>query len=365
MSQAIDYKCPNCGSEVIFDPGLGRLRCIGCGTVFESPEQVTGGTLGQMGQATLAAAPADAATAAQQAAASGSLDQVECRSCGAQIVVASGTQASTECAYCHSPVVLIGQLAQGLQPDSVVPFQVAEDQARNIFHQWISKKRYVQAGFYSRERIDKLDGVYFPYFAVDAQLDVQAEGTAHYSVHRNKNTEHHYYTVVREGEVQIANLPQEALKASRANKMINRLLPWDLTRQVEFTPQYLSGFQSERRDLDFNDVQNDVMYHLDLAGRRLLATDVFQGNRRYQDLKLWGASRLKQWKHRYTLLPAWVLFYIAPGGELFYFGINGQTWEAVGRLPVNSRKLLRDSAVISGLGALVSVLGLYLMAKGI
>jgi hypothetical protein len=257
-------------------------------------------------------------------------------------------------------VVLVGQVTAELAPDTVVPFTISAERAREIFHRWISKKRYLKAGFYSRHRIDRLNGVYFPYFAVDAQASVRVEGTAHYSTGVGKSASHHYYHVMREGEVQIENLPQEALRVSRADKMINRLLPWDLTRQVAFRPEYLSGFQTERRDLDFGQVAPEAAHHVDLAARRLMATDVFARNQRFQDVRLWGVTHIRRWRHRYTLLPAWVLFYIAPTREVYYFGINGQTGEAVGRLPINKTKLMAHSAVLTAVGVIVTIIGLWL-----
>jgi hypothetical protein len=284
------------------------------------------------------------------------LAEAACRSCGARIVLATATMASTTCAYCRSPVVLIGQLSREWEPDTLVPFTIGADQARAIFEAWLAKKRYIKAGFYSQQRIDRLVGMYYPYFVVDAQATVQAEGTAHYST-GGDDSEDYYYHVFREGEAQIQNLPQEALRANRADKLINRLLPWDLTRQVPFAPQYLTGFQAERRDLSFEDVATQAAYHVDLAGRRVMATDIVNANRTFQDVRLWGASQIKQWRYRYTLLPAWVLFYTAPTGELYYFGINGQTGETAGELPVDRSKLLRDAVLLSAGGALISILG--------
>jgi hypothetical protein len=286
---------------------------------------------------------------APSAAASVDLSEVECRSCGARIVVTTATQASTTCAYCHSPAVLIGQLSQELRPDTIVPFTITADEARGIFQAWIAKKRYLKAGFYSDQRVDELVGVYFPYFAVDAQADIQVEGTGSTSETRTH--------VVREGEIQIENLPQEALRSNRANKLVNRLLPWDMTKQVPFTPAYLSGFQTERRDVSFEDAAAEAAHNIDLAGRRVMATDIFNANPDLNFVQLWGLSRIKQWRHRYTLLPAWVLFYTAPTGERYYFGINGQTGEAIGWLPVDRKKLLRDAILITVGGAIAICAG--------
>jgi hypothetical protein len=327
--------------------------------MFSAASDIGSAGAHQSAQVAAGAAPVDAATAAAQANAQG-LSAFECRSCGAAIVVATATRASTTCVYCHSPVVLTGQLAKGLEPDTVVPFTISHDQALAIFHDWITKKRYLAKGFYSRDRVDQLQGIYFPYFAVDAELDTNVEGTAHYETGSGDNRQDHYFHVIRQGQVQIENLPQEALRFSRADKMINRLLPWDLTKQTQFAPQYLVGFQTERRDLDFGEVQHEAAKDLDLAARRLMATDVLQRDSRFSDVRLWGASRIRRWRHRYTLLPAWVLFYIAPGGGLYYFGINGQTGEAAGRVPLNKRKLLAHTLLIASLGVLVILAGLAL-----
>ncbi|MDR1826011.1 MAG: TFIIB-type zinc ribbon-containing protein [Bifidobacteriaceae bacterium] len=300
--------------------------------------------------------PVSEANAAAAANASG-LDAVECTSCGAQILVSGGTLASTICMYCHSPVVLKGQLAAALAPDAVVPFAINAEKARDLFHAWISRKRYLKTGFYSRARIDKLDGVYFPYFAVDADMQCVAGGIGHWTTGTGKDRQDHYQEFGRSGRIVVVDLPQEALRANRANKMINRLLPWDLSQEQPFQPQYLAGFQTERRDLDFQDVAPEVAAHLDLAAKRLIANDVFADVRQYEDLSVYGSTTITEWKHRYTLLPAWVLFYTAPGGEMYYFGVNGQTGETAGRLPVNTRKLALHATLMSIAGAFVSILG--------
>ncbi|MDR1442848.1 MAG: hypothetical protein LBJ02_10805, partial [Bifidobacteriaceae bacterium] len=128
--------------------------------------------------------------------------------------------------------------------------------------------------------------------------------------------------------------------------------------------QYLVGFQTERRDLDFEEVAPQAAHEVDMAGRRLMAQDIFSRNWVFEDVELWGTTRIKQWRHRYTLLPAWVLFYTAATGEVFYFGINGQTGEAVGRLPLNRSKLIRDSVLISVVGVVVALFGLLRILVG-
>ena len=62
-------------------------------------------------------------------------------------------------------------------------------------------------------------------------------------------------------------------------------------------------------------------------------------------------------KFAYTLLPVWVLTYRAKGNDIFFFAMNGQTGEIVGKLPLDIKKLL-------GLGAIIFAITLVILLIG-
>jgi hypothetical protein len=242
-------------------------------------------------------------------------------------------------------MVLLDQLSGEFAPDTVVPFAISREQAQAILEAWLVGKRYLAPEFYSKLRQDPLIGVYFPYIVIDADLETTAEGGGSFP----DSVSHRVWA---SGQIQIENLIQPALRATRADQVMNRLQPWDLRRQVPFTPGYLAGFQTERRDLDFADVATETAVHADMAARCVLATQVFKAYDRCSLLKLWGFSTVRRHRHHHTLLPAWVVYYLPVEGELRYFGVNGQTGEAVGSLPVDLPKLNRHAA---GFGALLGL----------
>jgi hypothetical protein len=290
----------------------------------------------------------------------GNLAAASCPSCGAQLTVLSTTLASTQCAYCRSPVVLLGQLSQDFAPDTVVPFTVSREQAQAALEAWLARKRYLAPGFYSKLRQDPPVGVYFPYMVIDAQVDSTAEGGATFRPEDSEDAAEEF-RVLAKGNVQLQGLPQSALRATRADKVMNLLQPWDLRREVPFAPGYLAGFQTERRDLDFADIASEAALAVSLAARRVLAGKVFEAYPRCRQLRLWGVSQILNSQYHHTLLPAWVVYYLTPSGGLYYFGVNGQTHETVGSVPVDMPKLKRHATGVALLTALV----IMLLAAGV
>ncbi|MDR0365976.1 MAG: hypothetical protein LBH68_03995, partial [Bifidobacteriaceae bacterium] len=350
MSGTETYPCPGCGTALVFEPATGALACASCRSRYQVPDAAQVASAGQAGD--------------EQLDRPGSLAEATCTACGAEVIAHTQTLASTHCAYCRSPLVLTGQLTAELQPDSVVPFTIDHEQATAILKQWVGKRRYVPKDFYSADRVDKLTGCYFPVYAVDAAMDVEVEGTGRKTV-----TQGIGYLIEAAGQVQIENLPVDALRTSVARPLMDVLQPWDLRRSVPFRPHYLSGFTTERRDMEFTEVEPAAGKHLGRSGRRVMATELFRTlnwqlqSNRFGELQLWGQTKIQTWRHRYALVPAWLIFYTGTGGEQYFFGINGQTGETQGSLPHDRRKLDRETwgiTLATVLVALLSALSLVL-----
>jgi len=146
-----------------------------------------------------------------------------CPNCGAEIVT-EATTAATYCYYCHNPVVLSGRLSGDFLPNKVLPFAVEKEEAIKQFLAWTKKKWFVPKAFFNQEQIDKLTGVYFPYWATDAELDgsLQANGTVVriWRVGDIEYTETKQYAVHREGKLFFKELVKNALSKNTQQKMV-------------------------------------------------------------------------------------------------------------------------------------------------
>ena len=171
------YKCPNCGGGLVFDPKTQKFKCEYCLSAF------TEETLKEMEEAARESEEASKPGGMPEAEKIESQKQAEskmvlytCPSCGAEIV-AQETTASTYCCYCHNPVVLSGSLDGKYRPDGLIPFEIDKKKAKEIFKNWIQKKKYVPDDFYSPRQMEYLEGIYYPYWMYSCQVsgEMQAE----------------------------------------------------------------------------------------------------------------------------------------------------------------------------------------------
>ena len=202
----ITYKCPNCGGGLEFDPSGQNYKCSYC--------------LSEFTQETLYEAE-KVKSREQNAAETDSGDDARsqpvlytCPSCGAEIVADETTTASF-CYYCHNPVVLAGKMTGGYHPDFVIPFAIDREKTVEIFTQWIGKKKYVPKAFYSPDQIEKISGVYFPYWlyscSVDGKLDAEGTKIKTWVMGNIRYTETQKFKVDRSGRMRVEHVTRNAV----------------------------------------------------------------------------------------------------------------------------------------------------------
>lgn len=350
---ALTYKCPNCGGGLVFDPKTQRYACEYCLSEFTEEELD---------------ALAPASDEAEQEPEISGEDPVSqetedaffytCPSCGAQIAT-DETTAATFCYYCHNPLVLSGKLSGDQMPSQVIPFQITREEARERFSSWIKKKKYIPAAFFSKKQMEKLSGIYFPYWTYDCTLNGSLSGSAKdirvWKVGNVEYTETKTYAIRREGMVSLREIARNALQKSQG-KMMEGILPFDLTKARAFHTGYLSGFQAEIKDMEKDIFEPDVQAEADSYTKSLLSSSVTAHSSFSQES---FQARVENSLWKYVLLPVWVLTY-RDHGELYYFAMNGQTGQVCGRLPVDMKKL-----GITCAGIFAAVAGLILLTGGL
>lgn len=327
---AITYKCPRCGGDLRFHPAKQRFLCEYCDSEYTQEE--------------LEETAVEAEETQEPDQAEGQEpDAVRyvCPSCGAEIVT-DETTAATFCYYCHNPVVLEGRMRGSYHPDLVIPFAIDRKKALEIFRQWIGKKRYVPKDFYSEEQIEKLSGVYFPYWLYDCQVDgrLQAQGTklSTWRVGNIQYTKTEQYDVGRSGQMKIDHVPRNAL--SKANRVLaENVFPFEMEKLEPFRMGYLSGFMAENRDMERQQFADEVEAEV----RGFAEQSLRSGISGYDSVQVQSSDmRLEKPEWNYALLPVWTLTYKEKKtGKLYYFACNGQTGKICGELPVDMGRLGR------------------------
>lgn len=408
----ISFKCPNCGGDLVFDPSTGKYKCEFCLSLFTQAEleqlEADRAEDTVVQQKDPAAACSDE-TGYSQGNGSGSADSKNesgsanstdgyaqnngscnhdretvlgtgsgdgfkdentnnakdavlytCPSCGAEIVT-DQTTSSLFCFYCHNPVVLSGKLEGGFKPDKVIPFAFGREDAQQRFLDFVKSKKFVPNAFFNKKQIDKLAGVYFPYWVFDAKMDAGLAGEAKnvrvWVTGDTEYTETKVYQVERQGEVFLNDLTKNALKKADV-QLSQGVLPYDFSKAEDFHMGYLSGFVSERRDIDRQELEKSVRQEVTNYVQTMMEGEV----RGYTSF-YGGPCRISNVEEdwTYVLLPVWTVTYRGSDGKTYYYSMNGQTGKTFGELPVDKKKMFLTGLLIGIIIFAVFLMGGYLL----
>ena len=329
MSTTMIFKCPGCGGHLEFSPSLQKFKCSYCGLTLSEDELKEQSEQRQ----------AEADRAQEQAKAAGEkLLTYQCRMCGAEIVTEE-TTAATRCYFCHSPVVLHDRLDDEFCPDGVIPFQLDKAAAEKQFHDYISKKKFLDRSFFNSAQLEMFSGVYYPWWTADIEGEAEFEGTGKRSSVRTTPREivttNRFFSVRREGRLTFRNLARKALMKADG-KLSDGIHPYDMDGVKPYASGYLSGFLAEKRDVPEAAAKAEMTAEATGYADSLMEAnhtfDTLSGQTRFTP----GSVRMK-----YVLLPAWVLTYKGgKDGAPYYYMMNGQTGKVCGRLPIDKKRLL-------------------------
>lgn len=327
---AISYKCPNCGGELTFDPKTQKFSCQYCVSYFTEQELLQANPPEQE--------DSQAEEEGQKGKEEGRAVAYSCPSCGAEIIT-DETTAATFCYYCHNPVVLQGRVSGRYLPDRVLPFQIDQKKARQSFLDYVQKKKFVPRAFFNKEQIEKLTGVYFPYWVCDSRargsMSARATKVRVWRVGDLEYTETKFYQVERRGSLEFPGITQNALK--KANRqLVEGVQPFPMEQCKPFSMGYLSGFQAQKRDQEQEEFQDGILHDVQEYSRGMLR-DSIKG---YATVKPEQTDiRMEEMNWQYALLPVWTVTYQGKNGQIYYYAMNGITGKVCGKLPVDYKRV--------------------------
>ena len=299
----VTFKCPNCGGDLQFDPASQKFRCEYCSSEFTQEEA--------------AAANQQAAESKQQEEKDESKNDREafeeaelylCPNCGAEIVT-DATTAAAFCFYCHNPVILQGKLSGQYRPDKIIPFAVDKKEAVDSFLKYVKKKRFIPKNFFCKEQIEKISGIYFPFWQYDCKTEGDWHGEAkRIRVYRTGNMEHtetKVYHLDRGAEVEFRELTRNALNKDN-RQLVEAVQPFRLEETKDFSMEYLSGFLAEKRDIEKSDLAEELHKEVQKHSADMVKSSV-HGYDTVSSLESEFHIHGENWK--YLLVPVWVLTY--------------------------------------------------------
>ena len=251
-----------------------------------------------------------------------------------------------------------GQLSGALKPEFVLPFQVSRDQAVAALHKHYGKYNfYLPKLFRSENQVQKVQGVYVPFWLFDATVEGAGSYDASDSVTTRRGdyeiTRTMHYDVRREGSARFQKIPVDGSQKMPDNYM-DSLEPFDYSQLKPFSTGYLPGFLADRFDVSAEDSTPRMESRCQETLETLLRQDINHMMVVPRDFR----TRVQEKTAHYALLPVWLLS-TKWGDKTYLFAMNGQTGKFVGELPTSPALFWRNA------GLLTLILTLVLRFSGI
>lgn len=338
----IDYKCPSCGSGMVFDSDTGTLTCRSCGRQ-DNIEQ--------------ASDPLGLRTASAN-----EVHEYHCTSCGA-VIVAEAETAATTCSFCGSAVVLGDRLSGKLAPGLVIPFSISKEKATQAFKKWCRNGLLTPNKFMEANRIKGVTGVYVPFWLYELhnKVDVQGHATKVRTYTRGdyRYTETDHYDIYRRLQLDYVGVPVDA--SERLNdQLMDRLEPFPYNQLKSFKTPYLAGYVAEK----YSYTDEELLPRAKSKIRDYIEESISASVKGYTSTHLINKQIDTRVKNTdYCLIPVW-LFQYNFNRKIYTFAMNGQTGKVVGKPPLSKAKISAWFAGVFGVTLLALKLISWSMGGG-
>ena len=350
-----EFKCPNCGGAIQFNPGIQELTCPFCESVIDADAFVQYDEDSKQNKEPETPKwdyEGDGWSEGERLG----MAVYSCKSCGGEII-GDETLGATTCPFCDSPIVVTSKFDGKLRPDVVIPFKIDKEAALAALQKHYMGKRLLPAVFKDRNHLDEVKGVYIPFWLYDANADAHIEYSAtktrSWSDSRYDYHETSYYRVIREGCIGFDSVPVDGSKAVD-NKLTESIEPFDTSEAADFQSTYLAGYFANRYDVDSNESSVRANERIKNSTESEFRNTV----NGYSSVTTTNTSiRLRSGRVRYALLPVWMLG-TSWDGQSFLFAMNGQSGKFVGDLPLDKKAywlwFLKIFGIAAGAALLIS-----------
>ena len=172
--------------------------------------------------------------------------------------VRSGRASARTASFCGSPALVdYTEIKAPIRPQSLLPFKVTEAQVREQIRRWYASKWLAPGKLKSRALVDRVHGVYIPYWTFDAQAvcpwDAEA-GHYYYTTETYRDNKGHTQTrQVRHVRWEPASgvvehfFDDEPVPGTHgvSHALLKQVEPFPTTELVPYDTAFLSGFVVE------------------------------------------------------------------------------------------------------------------------
>lgn len=327
--ESVEYKCPNCCADLKFNPATQKLDCEYCLSSFTVDE------IKNICANTENSIPEEAVNMKEDF--ENHTHLYRCKSCGAEIM-ADDQQTATFCYYCHNPVILAGKMGGDFKPDQIIGFKLTKENAISSFQKWIGKRWFVPKDFKSQQQLEKLTGLYVPFWLADCNVnaDYRAIGrqVRQWTSGSYRYTETKEFRIIRQCNLNTRGIPADG-ETKIDDLLMEAIEPYDYKELQNFSMSYLSGFYADKYDVDKAQVFPRIRVRSNQACQNYIKSTISGYSSVTPSIEQYNIMSTN-WN--YVMLPVWFMTYKYKD-KMYEFAINGQTGKLAGTPPLAKGRL--------------------------
>jgi hypothetical protein len=351
------HPCAACGAQAEWNPSKQALVCSFCGTVAPFSVDASGAIVELDLVKALRELPDESRGWMAERR------SVQCQSCKA-VSVFDPARVGQNCDFCGSPkLVPYDEIKAPIRPQSLLAFKVAESDVREQIRKWYASKWLAPGSLKNRALVDRVRGVYVPYWTFDAHVVCPWEADAGHYYYTTETYTHkgrpqtrrvrHVRWEPASGEVRHF-FDDEPVPGTHGVSMhlLKQVEPFPTQELVPYDTAFLSGFVVEHYQIVLLDAAQHSQAQMNEKLREMCAREV-PGDT-YRNLEIHPVYSGQTFKH--VLVPVWLLTYIY-GNRPWQVVVNGYTGDIAGEYPKSWWKI-----ALLVLAALIVAM-LFLMAQ--
>lgn len=320
-----DYKCLSCNANMHFDPITQKWKCDYCGSSYSLEElEKAYGTDEHLKEE-------------KEVELNPDYNCYNCPNCGAEIIM-DDTTTATFCVYCGSTAIIKNKMKGEFNPSKIIPFKKTKEDAINAFKKYKKGKLFAPNEFTNPNNIEKISGVYIPFFIYDcdieSNLNIEATRINRWSDSSYNYVKTDFYNLERKSTMHFENIPVDG-STKFPDDIMNSIEPFDYSDLKDFSPSYLSGFLSERFDTNMDELFENAKNRAEKTAENEILSKI--NSYATKIIKSKNHKTEKNDTSEYVLLPVWMLN-INFEGKMYTFAMNGQTGKFIGNIPVDKKK---------------------------
>jgi hypothetical protein len=334
------YPCAACGAQAEWNPSKQALVCSFCGTTTPFSVDPSGAVVElDLAKALRELPDEERGWLVEKRA-------VQCQSCKA-VSVFDPERVGQNCDFCGSPkLIAYEEIKAPIRPQSLLPFKMSEGDVREQIRRWYASKWLAPNSLRKRALVERVHGVYIPYWTFDAHVVCPWEADAG----------HYYYTTedyrdkqgrrqtrqVRHVRWQRASgevrhfFDDEPVPGTQgvSERLLRKIEPFPTAALVPYDTAFLSGFVVEHYQVVLVEAAQNSQVQMKRKLHDMCARQVPGDTHR--NLEIHPVFSGQTFKH--VLVPVWLLTY-SYRNRPWQVVVNGYTGTMAGDYPKSPWKI--------------------------